>query len=601
MKINTKILSFILTILIALQGSVIAMAQTKAVSPYTKKTYTHQTKFDGRDIFNGIDVSEHNGEINFEKVKGAGIDFVFVRVGYTGYTKSKFSLNYDKYYKTNIENALKAGLSVGVYWYSQALNINEAVQEADKLLSVIKNYDISMPVVFDYEFADTPQGRLDSAKLSKTAMTNNAFAFLDRVNEAGYEACLYANEYFLNNHLNASQISQMYKIWLASYTTNTNYAGDYDFWQYSANGKVNGVWGNCDVNFWYSQAIENLGTFYYTGKEITPVPVVKDGDKILTQGVDYEVSYNDNIQVGKGIADAVGIGEYENESRHFVFDIVPKKPTGLTLEARTATSLDFKWNAVSDASSYKLNIKNNTTGKTTVAVSKTNKYSIKNLTAANEYSVTVSAGIKNSDGILVYGPYSKANTKHALPKKVTGVKVKSRTTSSITITWDKMKGCDGYRIYRRNSSGEYKKVADVKGSSKNTYKFSKLKAGTVYYFKVSAFTVDSKTKVGTKSSQLKAASKPSTVSLKSISTPKAKKITVKWKKVSGSGYQVQWSTNKDFRSNVKSVRASSKSTSKSITTAQRKKKYYVRVRAYKIVDNKFTYGSWSKAKSIKVK
>ena len=143
-----------------------------------------------------------------DRVKADGIDFVYVRVGYTGYTKSKLSLNLDPYYQTNITNALAAGLQVGVYWYSQAVNESEASQEANMLLNAIAGYNVTLPVVDDYEFAGVDSGRLDSANLSKDQMTANSLAFLNAVAQRGYVPCLYANKSFLENRVNASQIAQ---------------------------------------------------------------------------------------------------------------------------------------------------------------------------------------------------------------------------------------------------------------------------------------------------------------------------------------------------------------------------------------------------------
>ena len=135
MKKLIKILSVFLAVIMAFASTSVAFASTKFYSKYDKKTYTHNTKFDTLNKVVGIDVSMHNKTVDFNKVKADGIDFVYVRVGYTGYTKKKLSLNYDPYYQENITNALAAGLQVGVYWYSQALNEEEALQEANMLLN----------------------------------------------------------------------------------------------------------------------------------------------------------------------------------------------------------------------------------------------------------------------------------------------------------------------------------------------------------------------------------------------------------------------------------------------------------------------------------
>ncbi len=601
-----KFLSVFMTVLIMFQGTVVALALSKTKSCYTGSTYTHQTRFDGFDIKNGIDVSEHNGDIDFKKVKADGISFVFVRVGYTGYTKSHHSLNYDKRYKTYLKDAIKAGLSVGVYWYSQALNVKEAQAEAKKVLDVIGSYDITMPVVFDYEFADTPAGRLDSAGLSKSQMTKNSLAFLDRIRSAGYDACLYANESFLKNHLNASQISEEYIVWLANYSKETNYSGDYEFWQYSSKGCVKGVGGYTDVNFWYTGSITDLKKQYYTGKPVEPVPskvTTEDGIR-LKEGTDYVLAYKNNTQVGTALVTAVGIGEYEGFEKKYRFKIVPEQATALTLKSRTTTSLLYEWKSVKGAKNYRVYVKNNTKGSSFYITAKSAKVTVGNLTPANEYTVKVAVGRAGKYGDIVYGPYSKENKKHTLPGQVSNLRAKSIKTSSATLVWDKMSGAQGYLVYRYYpSTGKYKLIKELAGSSKNKLKLTNLKPSSVYCYRVSAYTVDSKKKkTGKKSKLLKFASKPQKSALKSVSNPSNRKIRLKWKSLKCSGYQIQWSTKSNFSSDKKYVFASaSKGTSKVIKTAKSNRTYYVHVRAYKMVDGKRFYGSWSSTKKIKVK
>ncbi|MGN0522571.1 MAG: GH25 family lysozyme [Eubacterium sp.] len=600
-----KIFSAFLALIIMLESTTLAFASVKSKSSYTGTSYTHQAKFDWLDVINGIDVSEHNGEIDFNKVKKNGIEFVFVRVGYTGYTKSCHSLNYDKNYKTYLKNAINAGLKVGVYWYSQALTANEAKKEAQKVLDVIGKYDITMPVVFDYEFAGTSAGRLDSANLSKTKMTENALAFLDKISNAGYDACLYASENFLKDHMLASKITQKYKVWLANYCDETNYSGEYEFWQYSSKGKVKGIEGNTDVNFWYTGEVTDLKKQYYTGKPVTPKPdkVTTSDGVTLKYGTDYELKYQSNTEVGYALVTAVGIGDYEGFEKKYRFEIIPKQATGLTLKARTTTTLTYKWNAVKGAKSYQLYVKNVTKGTSFYVTTSTNTIKIGNLTPANEYSVKVCVGMKNKSGDIIYGTYSKANEKHTLPGQVTNLRVKSRTTTSVTLTWDKMSGADGYRVYRYYSStGQYKLVKEIAGAGNTKLKISNLKSGSTYSYKVSAYTEDTKKKVGKKSKLLTVTPKPEAVTLKSVSNPSTQKIKVKFTEVKCSGYQIQWSTTKDFSSDKKLINVSAKKgTTATIKTAKRNRYYYVRVRAYKTVNGVKTYGAWSNAKKIKVK
>lgn len=273
------------------------------------------------------------------------------------------------------------------------------------------------------------------------------------------------------------------------------------------------------------------------------------------------------------------------------------KVTGLTLESRTKTSLTYKWNKVSGATKYYIYIKNLTKNTTFSKTVTTNKATLNNLTDTNEYAVKVKAYVNGK-----YGSYSAYNTKHALPGKVSGLTTKSRTTTSVTLKWNKKAGADGYYLYRYDSSTKKtSKIATLKGSSSTSKKITGLKAGTYYYYYAAAYTVDSKTKTGAKSSKLTTSTKPKTPAVASCKSTAKKSITLKWNKVSCTGYQIQWSTNKDFKSNTKTVTVGGSKKSKTFSTAQAKKTYYVRIRAYKMPNNKKVYGAWSKTVSVKTK
>ena len=238
--------------------------------PYTGLVYTHNHPNADKGVAYGIDVSYYNGSIDWKAVKNAGIQNVMVRVGYRGYGATG-TLNEDPRFRENIEGALNAGLNVGVYIFSQAINRQEASDEADFIIERIRNYNITLPVVIDFEYANIGTetgGRLYNANLSVDQATNVCKAFCRIVEEEGYTAMVYANKYMLTDHLDASELSSRYKIWLANYTTSTSYSGYYDVWQYSSKGNVNGISGLVDCNFWYQES----DTVY--------------------QGIDYAAVYN---------------------------------------------------------------------------------------------------------------------------------------------------------------------------------------------------------------------------------------------------------------------------------------------------------------------
>lgn len=596
-KIN-KVISFLLAF-IMLFTSTGVYASTKTRSKYTGITYTHNSKFKNKELVYGMDVSQHNGKINFKKAKRDGIEFVFIRVGYTGYTKSSFSLNLDKKYKTYIKDATKAGLKVGVYWYSQSTKVSEAKKEANALLKAIKGYSITMPVVFDYEFADTKKGRLDSAKLSKTNMTANALAFLNTVSNAGYDACIYASENFLEEHLYANQISSNFKVWLANYSSKTNYKGDYEFWQHTAKGRVSGMRGNVDINFWYKgENSTYLGTQVYTGAPIECGVYAAIDGRELVENVDYTLTYSNNVNIGTAHITLNGIGEHKGLKQNYTFNIVPDKVKNVAHISSENTSLKLSWDSVSGADAYVITAESINNIKTfTKTVYGRTEGEIDGLIDGNEYIVTVRALGYDSKGNALSGEPSDYISSKTTGNKVSGVKVSARAEKSITLSWYRIADCESYTVYQYDSaSKEYKLVGKTDGNT-DSLKISNLKQGVSYKFTVCA---NKENRECEPSDAFSAVTVPKKVSNKSAKSKKSRRINYSFKKVSATGYQYQWSTHKNFKSNF--LTKSTKSTKITIKTAQSRRRYYVRVRAYKTEPGgKKIYGKWSNVKSVKVK
>ncbi len=615
MKKIRNVIAIALIFITVLQFNITAFAATKTKSPYTDKTYTHQTRFDSYQKLNCIDVSHHNGDINFKKVKADGVDAVFVRVGYTGYTRSKHSLNYDKNYKTYIENAIAAGLKVGAYWYSQAVTVSEAKTEAQKLVSAISDYEITMPVVMDYEFADVSDGRLDYAWSKKTInaskMTANANAFLAAVDDAGYQPCIYASKYFFYDNLNVEDLYDNCVTWLAHYTTNTDYKYDFKYWQYTDSGKVDGISNYTDCNFVYLAKDESLdGYFYvddisnkaYTGKEIKPEPVVKVQGEELVYGTDYTLAYKNNVSVGKATITIKGINDYQDiPERTAHFNIVPGKVSKAKVSKTATTSATISWDGASKATDYVVQVYRKN-GWVDAGTTQSKSFTVKNLNSASNYKFRV-AGYKVINGVKYKGSYSDTVYGTTLPKKLS-VSYTSNA-SSITLKWSKEKYSNGYKIYKYDSkTKKYNHMKTISSPNTVSYKISKLKANTQYIYKVRAYKIskDKKTVYGSWSNTCKAYTKPSAPTLSSAKCTGSRKLKATWKKVSGvSGYQIRWSTSSKFSKDYLDTTASSKSASKTIKTSKSKRKYYVKVRAYKTRDGKKYYSAWSNSKGVYIK
>ena len=200
----------------------------------------------GTPSYVGIDVSSHQGEIDWKKVAAAGVDFAIIRAGYRGYTVGNIMA--DPYFQYNIENATAAGLDVGVYFFSQAVNEAEAREEAYQTLEWIRGYDVTYPVVFDWEYVNDSSSR--TYNMSNQAIIDCTKAFCEVVEAAGYQAMTYGNPNMVSKGYDLSQL-QDYPFWLAHYTYNwtpTSFQYYYDMWQYSSNGSVDGIEGRVDLN-----------------------------------------------------------------------------------------------------------------------------------------------------------------------------------------------------------------------------------------------------------------------------------------------------------------------------------------------------------------
>lgn len=193
----------------------------------------------------GIDVSKWQKEIDWEQVKNAGIDFAIIRCGYRGSVTG--SLVVDPYFEQNIKAAAAAGIDVGVYFFTQAVNEVEAVEEASMVMQLVADYALTYPVFIDTEGAGG-NGRADGLDVeTRTAVCE---AFCSTVENAGYEAGIYASRNWYNNRLTVTELED-YVIWLAEYRKSPLYEGDYQMWQYTSKGSVDGIEGNVDMNISY--------------------------------------------------------------------------------------------------------------------------------------------------------------------------------------------------------------------------------------------------------------------------------------------------------------------------------------------------------------
>lgn len=191
----------------------------------------------------GIDVSKHQGEIDWAKVAADGVEFAFIRVGNRGYGSG--AIVEDPQFEANVVGAITNGIEVGVYFFSQAITVEEAQEEARFVLEKIAPYKIICPVVLDVEKVADSEARMN--KISKEERTANTVAFLEAIEDAGYEAMLYHNMEMATMKLDMTQL-ESYEKWFAYYNKELYYPYDYTIWQYSDKGRVNGISGDVDMN-----------------------------------------------------------------------------------------------------------------------------------------------------------------------------------------------------------------------------------------------------------------------------------------------------------------------------------------------------------------
>lgn len=208
---------------------------------------TENTEFEahGDNVKKGIDVSKWNQTIDWEAVKKDGVEFAIIRCGYRG--SSSGSLIIDPMYIENIEGAIEADIPVGVYFFTQAVNEVEAIEEASMVINLIREYDVDYPVFLDSESAGG-KGRADA--LASEERTRIHKAFLETIASAGYETGIYASANWLTKKVNAKELSD-YRIWLAEYADIPTYDEYYHMWQYTSKGSIDGISTNVDLNLCY--------------------------------------------------------------------------------------------------------------------------------------------------------------------------------------------------------------------------------------------------------------------------------------------------------------------------------------------------------------
>ena len=647
----------------------------------------------------GIDVSKWNGNVDWDKVKADGIDYVIIRAGYG-------NSNVDPYFKSHIEGASKAGLKIGIYWFSYATSVEKAKEEAAKCLETIAPYKnkISYPVFYDFEYASVDYATKMGVKITKDLSSKMANVFLNEIKNAGYINGIYTNKDFGDRYFDEDILYNNY-LWVAQYASTCTYPRPYMMWQFTEKGTINGIGTPSkpvyfDVNYTYlkpytdeiingvpeskidlssatvnsidsqtytgssiepsvtvtlngktlklnedynliysnnvnvgtatitingignytgskkinfnivpkkldisSATVNSISSKTYTGSSIKPSVTVKLNNKTLKLNTDYKVSYSNNKNIGTAKILIKGIGKYDGE-KTVTFNIIPSKVTNLKSSKRTYNSITLSWDKIDNVTGYKVyKYDKKSNSYKYLATTNTNTYTDKSLKASSTYSYRVRA-YKVVNSTTYNGSYSNTIDVKTSPNyapKVTGLKLKTQKSDSLTISWNKINNVTGYKVYRYDVKTEsYKLIKTISNASTTSYTNSKLTSATKYLYKVRSYKiVNNKTHNGDYSSSLAATTKPPTPTVK-LTSPSTKKIKLTWTNISSrtTGYNIYMATSKN--GTYKNIGSTSK---KSFTKGSLKKgkTYYFKVRAYRTIDGKKVYSSYSSIKSIKCK
>lgn len=472
-------------------GSVLKSKLRKASKTegiFDNKTYTHADVFDGMNIYNGIDVSYYNKTIDWEEVKESGVDFAIIRAGYRGYGAAG-TLCTDVKFVENIEGALDAGIQVGVYYFTEAINKQEAIEEAEYCLDKIKDYDVTLPIVIDYEFptdSSGPIGRMYKANLSKSAATNNCIAFCETIKDAGYEPMIYANKSDLATLINGTKLSQSYKIWLANYTTKTTYSNPYEYWQYTSSGSVDGITGKVDCNFWYTDTTIDGSTPDNDNNNVdvtTPPDIIEEPAETETPVITEPPAVTEKPDATIKPAVTPTLAPKPTATPTL-------KPTPSPKPTATPTPKPIESIDLSKAKIAKITDKTYTGREIMPPVQISLNGST--LVEGEDYELIYSNNINTGTAIITI-----TGTGNYTGSIVSSFIIKPRKTSSftgnpankyITLKWNGNTGAQGYQIYRADVyNGTYQKIKTVTKKTVTSFKNTKLLADHEYYYKIRSY------------------------------------------------------------------------------------------------------------------
>lgn len=411
--------------------------QSDSANPYgvatlSSTTYTHASQFKNSTVMKGIDVSEWNSSINWRKVKSSGVTFAFIRAGGRYYGSDAYFV--DSKFAENVKNATAAGIDVGAYFYSQAINATEARQEAAYTLNIVSSYNLTLPIVMDYEYAweGGLTGRLYNAHLSKSAATTVINTFCSTVEASGYVGMLYASKSVITDDMKITSINNKYPIWNAQYN-------DSDTLTYTDNGLTSGKKYTYMVRGYHKL---NAGTVYG--------------------------AYSQEYSCTATYAEAVTAS---TDPEPPIFDTAPDMPTQAAIADRTSSSINVRWSKISGVTGYFVYKYNTSTGKydriARCIGDESRSYNFTGLSPATTYKFGVRAYYEYN-GVIMYSnrlEFSKCTK----PRTFTSSFKYTPLGSYRCLHWQKLSNVSGYIIYKydiaHNKYTRVKKISSYKTTS----------------------------------------------------------------------------------------------------------------------------------------
>lgn len=615
-----KFISLVFILILVMQASVTSYAFTDAAAnPYTNKKYTHDDTFKNHTISYGVDISQYQSSVDFSAMKKSGIDYVFLRAGYRGYG-STGSLNKDTKFSEYATAATKAGLDIGAYIYSQAITTDEAIEEAKYILNIVKGIDIRLPIVFDFEYAAVGLGRLYNAKLTNRQRTDICLAFCKYVESKGYTAMVYANQSMLTDDLYDEEIAKKYDIWLANYSTAPKYAGKYydqpyTYWQYTSEGTVKGIKGNVDCNFRYFKKPNTISGLKVSNETTSATTLTWNKQKgcygyqifkldnttgkyvkIGTNKGASKTSFTDNSSLAVSNTYKVrAISAYKNSFT--VGASASVKSDGLFLININNYGTGFatlSWQVCPDATNYQVLRAENPTDQYKVIKtldSNTTTYTDNVKSGFKTFYYMIRAVVKNSNGKIISNAYTPV--KEVIKNQPVLNKVSLMSNSRANIEWTTVKDATGSVVYRSTDGKKFTRLALIENNKTNSFVDKTLKKGIKYYYSVRQYVkVDNKNYYSDYTDNL---------SVQTLSAPVVKlsiknnSLKISYNKISGAdGYEIYFKT---YKGKYECIKTTSK-TSYTKNSLPKSKRYYVGVRAYKNVDGKKIFSSFSTKKYI---